>query len=519
MANVNKQKWFRDKESDLILPSRYKRKRRLKPAAAIVLVNKAISWIDDAAHQTRTISLVVTAGNAIIVSATFGADTSGVTCTDNLGTPTVYQQQIYTYNPTTDKTVVTFWGIATASGTATITVNSTSAFSDFWRLSARQYSGVASVNALDGCISGMGAYTTAVDNATSRKRTTTNAGDAIYGVVYDASANAAVWSAGTGFGNLDLTHGFATEDLIQTTPGATAATFTAAGTGTMCIVQMLALSSSAGLGSLSNPVAFTDFETSSNGTTLTNAILTAGTHLVDVDAGVWSGSDPYTAMTVSTAGEKALLGSVIVNGVSFNDSAATRGIKFDVSVTTAQAGAFNWNHRSPFAVMAHWLFIDIPVGDTGFYSTNNISNVAGSDFASVQVSSGLMYLETQDNPNGNPVTGTKFSYTQGVWYWVSMSFDARSGKSHTMVIYDQTGVILSTQTKLNHGDGIMPDHCNYGRLGDSGTPATRAIYWDDFIFDSQIFTAIPPAPASAPTSPIIVAGFGEDYQWLGGDQY
>lgn len=63
----------------------------------------------------------ITAGQTIIASNWNGNNYQG-TCSDNLGTPTVYYNILSSYNSSFGGgPLVTCWGVATVSGTATVT--------------------------------------------------------------------------------------------------------------------------------------------------------------------------------------------------------------------------------------------------------------------------------------------------------------------------------------------------------------------------------------------------------------
>jgi hypothetical protein len=85
-----------------------------------------------------------------------------------------------------------------------------------------------------------------------------------------------------------------------------------------------------------------DFETSTNGTTLTAAIMNAGAH-TNGSIGTWTLTAGVPNLKVSTSGQAGFgLRSVTVNGVSYTDGAGTRGMQQDHANQAAGPGYFSW---------------------------------------------------------------------------------------------------------------------------------------------------------------------------------
>ena len=116
-----------------------------------------------------------------------------------------------------------------------------------------------------------------------------------------------------------------------------------------------------------------------------------------------------------------------------------------------------------------------------------IGNSAGSDFTSLMIHSGNMYLEVKANPNGAPNSGTFFKYTADTWYWVTVQFqEYTSGSSvHTLYIYDASGNLINHQTKsADSSNPSKPNKFFLGRGGDSGTPSAL-VYYDNLVADTN----------------------------------
>lgn len=507
---------------------------------SITNVNGIQSFIDDAAHQTRTVSLAITSGNLIVVSCGFGQGGAGaaipcgiVKCTDNLTTPTVYQLAAYTYDNSDGGQVISFWGIATSTGTATITVDAgTGNTPGLWRMSAQQYNSTSGWPAqpLDGIKGTVQATLTGTNAIVFGPRTTQNNGDLVYAVMWDEFTDTVSFTAGTSpitftsrgqVGGSSGAGNFFVEDGIQITAGPCSATATGSTTSQGVYGHMICFSASTGSFGLSlQPSVFVDFETSTNGTTLTSTIAKAGTHGESSTSGLGGGgtwgSWTSTTMTVATSAEQHLISPFTVNGNVFTDTTATRGISYNTP-TTQEEHAFGVDHCSLMMSIGYWVKFTFPL--TEDHGTNQITNQSGTDFCSLLCRAGLAFLETLTNPSGNPDTGTKFTYALNTWYWIALVFDAQIGASHKLTIYDASGNVLSVQTKVNAGvASSVPFNVNLGVGGDtSGVAGTVLI--DDLVIDGETNMFV--APGFIPPPVIVNQGFGacadSEYIWLGGD--
>jgi hypothetical protein len=239
---------------------------------------------------------------------------------------------------------------------------------------------------------------------------------------------------------------------------------------------------------------YANFETSTNGTTVTASILDDGT---PVKGCSWR--DDFvrtTAMKVSTDAQHNLLSTLLAGGEVWTDFGSTRGVTFDVSIlgTTGTGqrrvgGGFEcvFTASSDTASVGYWVKTTIPTSDTGYYSMLLIGNSAGSDFTSLMIHSGHMYLEVKANPNGAPNTGTFFNYTADTWYWVTAQFQKYTSATsvHTLYIYDASGNLINYQTKS--ADSSNPSNPNkffLGRGGDLGTPSAL-VYYDNIVADTN----------------------------------
>jgi len=346
-----------------------------------------------------------------------------------------------------------------------------------WRVRADQYSAAGSTQPVDAVVQNIQTWTTALNNVTSTSQATQNNNDLIYGFVYDENVTS-TFTAGTGFTLRIGTSGVGSEDGTLSIAGSTSVTFTA-GTAETGLIHLIALSPVSSNGGAGNPVMYADFENSTNGTTVTNTILNAGTHQTASWIGSWDGTTPLNGATVSTSAQMNLLKPVtVLNGSTYSDSSGTRGIQWSNTTATGYA-TYEMSVMSQQLTACFAYQTTVPTSNTGYYSLFIIENEFGDDFVSVMLHSGQIYLETDANPNGTPTTGSYFNYTPNTQYWICTQYVAGSGHFHSMTVYNSSGVQVGGMTKVNEGTNSLPNMFYLGRGGDSGT--TGAEYIDNLV--------------------------------------
>ncbi len=446
-----------------------------QPGAAPVWVNGVTYSAANTASATQTVSLALTVGNTVIASFGNSGSAFSTFCTDNLSTPTVYTTVRATTDAAHNPSLTTCVGIPTVSGVATITFHAsgTSTPSD-WRCRVDQYSGLATVQPLDAVVQNVQTWTTAANNVTSTNQATQNNGDLIYSVVYDEKV-ASTFSAGTGFTEREgaTAIGIGAEDSALAGAGTTAGSFTA-GTASTGIIHLLALSPITSNGGNSDPLVYIDFENSTDGTTATDAILTAGTHQTAAWTGTWRGTNPVTGLAVSVSAQMNLLNPVtVLNGSTYTDSGSTRGMQWASTTLTGYGSYFLNTMGQQFTACFKYL-TTVPTTDTGFYSLFEITDENAADHVSVMVHSGILYMEASVNPNGAPssctgCTGNGFAYATGTTYTICNQYYGGAGHVHSMAVYNSAGAQVMMMTKANAGSNYLPNTFNIGRIGDTGT--------------------------------------------------
>ncbi len=196
-------------------------------AQGISLVQTAGTTNDASASSiSRSFGSSNLAGDLIVVVVSWGdRPAPAVSATDTL--KNLYRVAVSDYNPGNRQGLAILYAYNIHPGANTVSVNLGRSV-QYRRIIISEYSGIATTLPLDVTARHQATATTAGNGVTSTAGTTTTSGDLIFGAVMDDSGGFGTITAGTGFtrravlNNMDT----ATEDLVQTTAGPTAATFT-----------------------------------------------------------------------------------------------------------------------------------------------------------------------------------------------------------------------------------------------------------------------------------------------------
>src|SRR5438128_4164478 len=197
-------------------------------AAAAISFVQANASTNDAAAATiaQAFATANTAGNLIVVAVSWGDNAApSIRATDTLGN--TYSIATKQFDPGNRQGLAILYApnIRAGANTVTVTLGTTGGYR---RIIVSEYSGIATTSPLDAAARNRAGGTTAANGVTSTAATTTANGDLIFGVAMDDSGSFGTISAGTGFTRRTTLNGMdmATEDAIQATAGAVAATFT-----------------------------------------------------------------------------------------------------------------------------------------------------------------------------------------------------------------------------------------------------------------------------------------------------
>jgi hypothetical protein len=190
----------------------------------------------------------------------------------------------------------------------------------------------------------------------------------------------------------------------------------------------------------SGPIMFNNYETSSNGTKVTDAILAAST--IGGNGSYDCSTGSY--QTISTAAQESLDEPVTVLGMQLTDVGSTRGVAFAYAGSEGAACVYGFYSFSPVLSTFEWVETTLPTSDTTSYvSMDPLSNDAGSDFVSHMQLGGELYIETEANPNGNPDIGSFYAFTPGVKYGLATQMQEYSAGSAPGVVYLVQGTVKS----------------------------------------------------------------------------
>jgi len=246
-----------------------------------------------------------------------------------------------------------------------------------------------------------------------------------------------------------------------------------------------------------------DFETSSNGTVMTDSILSSSVQ--GQALGTWQtlsdppnltpGATPY--VTIATAASRNLPGTVTINGSSYSTT-GSRGMAANMrqnvavymeftSACSPSSGTFfkwagpsvNWNPRDVVGLYA----------GNGYFQFWNLQD----DF-----STGKAYIRIHYGEGGE--LGNNFEIQRDHWYWITTKWLYGAG-TLTLSVYDAENsmayVGASVASGLS-GPGAHAISVQFGAIKYSTSEsASQSVYFDNFTIDPSGSTLLPSADASA----------------------
>ena len=256
--------------------------------------------------------------------------------------------------------------------------------------------------------------------------------------------------------------------------------FTALGTtaSAVDVLSTVALykSAVAGTGTTGALVSsYSDFEASSDGTTLTAEILNAGTHGMGIN--VWALNS--NAFTVCTAGSLPFYSNATTNGTTYAAGEGTRGICYDMPTGGQAVEAI------PAQSLTVTAYVNVNVGsNVTSYSAPVFVGAPGVDGAAFAInSSGQLELECASaNPQDYPISPATLAVantTYGVWLQYA------GGGTHTLKIYANpttSPTLIGTATcpaqGTNYATEVGIGEFNAAALGAGGTREFDSFMWD-----------------------------------------
>ncbi len=224
--------------------------------------------------------------------------------------------------------------------------------------------------------------------------------------------------------------------------------------------------------------SYSDFENSTDGTTLTAAILNAGTHGMGINQ--WSLASS-AGFTVCTAGSFPSYANTTTNGTTYAAGAGTRGICYDMQ----SGGGNNAYEGIPADNLTVTVYVNVNVGtNVTSYSSPVLVGAAGADAAAFTInSSGQLALECSfANPQDYPISPTTLAVantTYGIW------LQYVGGGMHTIKIYSNPTTnpsLIGTATcpaqGTNYAAEVGIGEFHVGAVGLTGTREFDSFMWD-----------------------------------------
>jgi hypothetical protein len=379
----------------------------------------------------------------------------------------------------------TIFHVASSNGGVT-TITGHPATSTHSSMNVREYTGVSSSAPLDAITAGS-TYLSNVSTASPLTDTLSASQiDLVIAVCSEGSSANSHYVAGPGFGNIadfpqpnDATD-TAAVDLLNGTKGQYTGYFTADSHNHNCV---LALYKSAVAGSAPSgdfPSVYADFENSTNGTTVTAAILAAGTHggpcqINGAGAGGWTLTG--AALIVSTSGEKATVNTHTTQGTTYTaPDSGTRGLRYDPGNGGATANCALQTSQGTVTAGVWWQS-PATVPDTTTHSVLTVAN-PGNDFAAISLVAGQSYMVCETFGGDSAI---HIAISASTWYRLTVQYIA--GGTHSCAVYDASGTqVGSTATHAATGNFKVTTVEVGNSHGGAGTVGNFA-YVDNLVID------------------------------------
>lgn len=401
-----------------------------------------------------TFPSAATNGNAILIGVSFGNTNPTITATDSQGNS--YTQAIKTYDSRHRQGCAILYATNIRGGApVTVTVSFSSAVA-YLALGVHEYAGIVPAAALDKAAGAVGSGPTLSSGAA----TTTANGDLIFSVaVEDSVGRGDVFTPGSGYiKRVDLGNvaAHADEDMVQTSAGSIAGSWTMARSGEDWIADMAAFKSSSGAagttatitnlspasGAVGTPMTIAGFNFGAsqgastitfNGTTAAPTSWSATNIVASVPVGATTGNvvvtvggqlsntmsftvTPTAPAITSLSPTSGLVGTpVTIAGTNFGSTKGMSTVKFNGTTATPAS----WTSTSIVAPVPSGATTGNVVVQVGTQTSNGMSFtvLAPPRITSLSPASGAVATLVT-------ITGTNFGATQGT---STVSFSGASG--------------------------------------------------------------------------------------------
>jgi hypothetical protein len=253
-----------------------------------------------------------------------------------------------------------------------------------------------------------------------------------------------------------------------------------------------------------------DGENSTNGTTLTAAIMNAATH-VNGSIGTWALVTGTPNLKVSTSGQKGFgTKSVKVAATSYTDSSGTRGMQHDHANQGAAAAYFAWTPTtSPNKMtLGCWATPGMNYLEFESYTVLGIqdSGAAGLSAFNIQNFDAAFQRTYLENADSTILPGPWL--TKDTPYWIALLYD-NTGAIAKMAIYDASFVQQGFQVVLTPGAAQQKPHeARIGSFGGGFPSHANFSYYDDLVVGMDTNAGFPVGPAAAASGTTITPSVG-----------
>lgn len=422
---------------------------------------------------TCTFGTAVGAGHLITIEQFNYATTAGTSTTPTMTGETFAQAASLV---TAGQGSVEFWyATNTAGGQTVVTVKPAAGASHPASAVVSEWSGIATSSALLGC----SAAATAIGSSTqwfTQPGNGTAANDLAIGAVYDRASTSRTNTPDTGWTALQKSTNTSDGDegFTQYLLNGIASQYTSRGVlsasgnywaGTCAYKSAVAGSAPSG----NQPTMYTGFENSTNGTTLTTAILLAGLN------GGLDGVFSFTGasnFTVSTSAQQNNLNASSVNGSTYAAATGTRGISMTGTATTAII-----TFADTPATLTTSIMFKVPTADTVLHSFLTVTGNGSADYAAAQTgnNNSHIHLECLSGDSSDIDITTKI----GSWLFAMVKYV--KGGTHALRLYDTSGTQFGAEVTCAATGTTNPVSVGFGQSHNQ--TVTQTLLFDNWLID------------------------------------
>lgn len=250
-----------------------------------------------------------------------------------------------------------------------------------------------------------------------------------------------------------------------------------------------------------------DFETSTDGTVMTDAIVANSLHGDDFNG--WSTTDDPSAqtagavpnITIATSAARAISGVIKVNGVSYS-SAGSRGMHVTTPSNNAIQVALSVGVN--LSIGFFFRFNGAKINDSPRDVVGLRSDPTGN-YQFLQIYDGnTPYFHAHWQPGGTGI-GNNIDFQRDKWYWVTMKH-VNGGQTFEVRFYDPDSNYSLLGTSTGAIGGISTVGCTVIQIGciQYASGASQSFDFDNIVIDTN--GAFPLLPSGETVAPVKIKG-------------